>query len=178
MVKTLRFISGYVIGIAIFLILVPYGFFALSKLDYLVDYKMLINSMVLRMVVSGILLLIGAIFMMWSNIFLFLVGKGGPADAMGVSISPRTEKLVTRGPYRFCRHPMVFGALCVYLSLVIFMNSVIGLLALLILICLAAIYLRNSEEKRLLKDFGDEYLEYKKKVPMLFPLIKFRKSRV
>ena len=35
---------------------------------------------------------------------------------------------------------------------------------------LVFIYLRKSEEKRLLKDFGDEYEEYKKKVPMIFPV--------
>jgi protein-S-isoprenylcysteine O-methyltransferase Ste14 len=119
---------------------------------------------------SGILMLIGFIFLIWSNLYLFQVGKGGPADAMGVAISPRTKKLVISGPYRYCRNPMVFGAFTVYLSIVIYLNSVAGLIALVILFFCAVIYLKNSEEKRLLKDFGPDYTEYREKVPMIIPL--------
>jgi protein-S-isoprenylcysteine O-methyltransferase Ste14 len=38
------------------------------------------------------------------------------------------------------------------------------------------IYIKTFEEKRLLKDFGDEYLAYKKNVSMIFP-VKFRKKK-
>lgn len=107
--------------------------------------------------------------MIWSNIFLYEKGKGGPAEGLGVAISPKTKKLVTTGPYKYTRNPMVFGAFCLYASLVIFLNSINGLICLLLLVIIAVIYLRLSEEKRLYTDFGDEFLEYRKKVPMIFP---------
>jgi protein-S-isoprenylcysteine O-methyltransferase Ste14 len=166
----MRFITGYMVGITVFLIIIPYGFYQLSRLDYLVNYQMLIGPMVLRYAVSAVFFLIGLVFVLWSNSFLLIIGEGGPADALGVAISPRTKKLVTRGPYRFCRNPMVFGAFSVYLSLVLFLNSFFGLTGLLILLLMAILYLRHSEEKRLLHDFGDEFLDYKKKVPMIIPI--------
>jgi len=131
---------------------------------------MIVGSMVVRFALSGVLLLIGIIFLLWSNLYLFQIGKGGPAEGMGVAISPRTKKLVISGPYRYCRNPMVFGALSVYLALVIYLNSISGLISLIILLCGAMFYLKYSEEKRLLRDFGSDYIEYRKKVPMIIPL--------
>ena len=169
MKRTLCFLIGYLAGGSLFFILIPYAFFQLSRLDYLLDYRMIISSMALRFAVTGVLLLIGVVFVIWSNILLFTIGKGGPADGFGVTISPRTQKLVIRGPYRYCRHPMVFGALTVYLSETIYLNSFMGLIALVILLSGVVLYLKNSEEKRLIKDFGAEYLAYKMKVPMIIP---------
>jgi protein-S-isoprenylcysteine O-methyltransferase Ste14 len=70
---------------------------------------------------------------------------------------------------------MVLGALLIYLSIVIFLNSLTALSALLIFFFFGITYLKLSEEKRLEKGFGDEFLEYRKKVPMLFPGIRFYK---
>lgn len=70
---------------------------------------------------------------------------------------------------------MVFGAFSLYISMVIFLNSIIGLATLLISLLIAFGYLKLSEEQRLLKDFGDDYIEYKRKVSMIFPMKRFRK---
>ncbi len=172
--KSIRFILGYLAGISIFVIIIPYGFFLLSRLDYLLNYQMIIPSMILRYVISGVLLLLGVVFLVWSNIALFFFGKGGPADVMGVSISPRTTTLVTRGPYRYSRNPMVFGALMIYFSMVLYMNSLIGLIVFVLFCMLAVVYLKHSEEKRLLHDFGSDYLEYRKKVSILIPFPKLK----
>jgi protein-S-isoprenylcysteine O-methyltransferase Ste14 len=169
----LRFIAGYLIGAFLFLLVIPYGFFEMSRLDHLNGYMSLFNSNGIRTGLSGLLLVTGLFFALWSNVFLLFVGKGGPVDAFGVSISPQTKKLVTRGPYRYSRNPMVFGALCVYGAVVVFMNSLFGLIALILLTTGAVLYLRLSEEKRLIRDFGDEYLQYRKKVAMIVPLLKF-----
>ena len=72
-------------------------------------------------------------------------------------------------------HPFSFeskisASIISVLSLLIFLNSIIGLISLLILLLIAINYLRLSEEKRLYKDFGDEYIDYKKKVSMIFPI--------
>ena len=36
-------------------------------------------------------------------------GKGNPFDAMGREIAPRTQYLMTNGPYRYSRNPMMMG---------------------------------------------------------------------
>jgi protein-S-isoprenylcysteine O-methyltransferase Ste14 len=114
--------------------------------------------------------LAGAVFALWSNIYLLDIGKGGPMEGFNMAISPRTKKLVVTGPYRYCRNPMVFGAFMLYVSVSVYLTSIICLFILLIFLFLARVYLSAFEEKRLLKDFGDEYIDYKNKVSMIFPL--------
>ncbi|MBN2016907.1 MAG: isoprenylcysteine carboxylmethyltransferase family protein [Candidatus Cloacimonetes bacterium] len=164
-----RYILGYAIGIIIFLGIIPYSLYELSKLDYLFTNKLLFNNKLLRYIISSLFCIAGAIFMLWSNIYLFKIGKGGPAEAYGISLSPKTKKLVKTGPYRYSRNPMVFGALTFYVSIAILLNSITGLICLCILLFIAIAYLKFSEEKRLLRDFGNEYREYKKNVSMLLP---------
>jgi len=168
--EVIRYIVGYILGAGIFLLLIPFGFFELSRLDYLVNYQVLINSMIIRYIVTLIFFLTGAIFMIWSTVFLFMVGKGGPADGFGISVSPQTKTLVTSGPYRYSRNPMVFGAFSLYGSVVVYLNTFFGLTGLLILLFIAVNYLKLSEEKRLLRDFGDAYADYRKEVSMILPI--------
>ncbi len=175
MKETGRYVLGYIFGITIFIILIPFGLYELSKLDNILSDSELTIAMTLRYIISLLFFSTGAFFLIWSNVFLFKIGKGGPADGLGVSISPQTKKLVTIGPYRYSRNPMVFGAFSLYVSIAIFLNSIIGLLCLLISLFFSIQYLRFSEEKRLLKDFADEYMDYKKKVPMIFPIKRFNK---
>jgi protein-S-isoprenylcysteine O-methyltransferase Ste14 len=175
MKETARYIIGYILGFTVFIVLIPFGLYKLSQLNYLFSGRVIFSSDILRYIISSLIFLVGAIFAVWSNIFLFTVGKGGPVDALGVSISPQTKKLVTIGPYRYSRNPMVFGAFSLYLSIVLFLNSIIGVICIIVFLIIMIIYLKLSEEKRLLKDFGDEYIEYKKKVSMIFPIKRIRK---
>ena len=175
MKEKVRYIIGFILGFIICIILVPFGLVKLSHLDYLLYSKILIPSDLLRYIICSILFLVGAWFAIRSNIFLLTVGKGGPLDGFGITISPRTRKLVTVGPYKYCRNPMVFGAFSLYLSIVVFLNSILGFILLLFFLVLGITYLRFSEEKRLIKDFGNKYLEYRKKVPMIFPIKRIRK---
>lgn len=175
MKESVRYIAGYLLGFNIFILLIPWGLYELSNFDYLVFDGVLIDSDITRYSVGFVLFIAGAIFAVWSNIYLFYVGKGGPVDAFGVSISPQTKKLVTTGPYKYSRNPMVFGAISIYFSLAILFNSIACVICLLGFALLIVIFLKLSEEKRLLKDFGNEYLEYKKKVPMIFPIKRLKR---
>jgi protein-S-isoprenylcysteine O-methyltransferase Ste14 len=159
----------------VFIILIPLGLVELSKFDSWNDYTILIHSSLLKMASSALLVACGLTFMLWSNLFLLKVGKGGPAEGLGIAISPRTQKLVTRGPYHYSRNPMVFGAFASYLGLVLYLNSLTGLMALLLLLVLAIAYLKVFEEKRLEQDFADTYRSYRNQVPMIFPFLKFKR---
>lgn len=168
MSNLLRHIIGYTIGFSLFILLIPYGLVWLGSHDPVLQSN-LNEYLLIRIIISCPFFIIGLIFAVWSNIFLLKIGKGGPVDGFNIAISPRTKKLVTIGPYRYSRNPMVFGAFCFYFSIGLFMLSVISIIILLIFLEIGIFYLKRTEEKRLLKDFGDEYLEYKKNVPMIFP---------
>jgi protein-S-isoprenylcysteine O-methyltransferase Ste14 len=69
------------------------------------------------------------------------------------------------------RHPMYFGSIILYLSFVILIFSLIALF-IFILIVIFYYYLCRYEEKILIDKLGDEYKNYKKNVPMLFPKLR------
>ncbi len=165
-----RHIAGYTVGLSIFILLVPFSLFKISLLDSQIFDMPLIKSEIVRIFMAFPFFLAGAVFALWSNIYLLDIGKGGPMEGFNMAISPRTKKLVVTGPYRYCRNPMVFGAFMLYVSVSIYLTSIICLFILLIFLFLARVYLSEFEEKRLLKDFGDEYIDYKNKVSMIFPL--------
>ena len=75
-------------------------------------------------------------------------------------------KLITGGLYRFVRHPLyTFGLLILWLSPRMTVNSLVVYVSLTIYILVGAYF----EEKKLLREFGREYAEYKSVTPMLIP---------
>jgi len=168
--KIMRHIAGYAIGITIFLVLIPWGLYHLASLIDGFFGITRIASLPVRIAVALPLLLVGLSFAAWSNASLFFRGKGGPADGFGIAVSPRTERLVTTGPYRYTRNPMVFGALSCYFSLLSFLGSIGGIVFLILLVPFIALYLRVFEERRLVADFGKDYERYRHEVSMIFPI--------
>jgi len=174
--KIIRHILGYIIGISLFGLFIPFGLIGLAKSPYcFLNFSIIANTS-FRIILGLIFLVPGLFFMIWSNLALFKTGKGGPADGFGLAVSPRTEKLVISGPYVYTRNPMVFGAFMSYFSLGIFCDSPSVLVLLLLCIPLVMFYLKLTEEKRLFKDFGDEFIQYKKQVSMIFPLNKIKRK--
>jgi protein-S-isoprenylcysteine O-methyltransferase Ste14 len=168
MSNTIRHLIGYIIGLSIFIVLIPYGLYKLSELDPFINAG-LTEYLCLRLIISLPFCLIGLFYAIWSNIFLLDIGKGGPTDGFNVAISPRTKNLVVTGPYRYSRNPMVFGALTLYFSISLFLLSLLSLITLIVFIWFVIQYLKRTEEKRLLKDFGEAYSAYKSITSMIFP---------
>jgi methanethiol S-methyltransferase len=78
--------------------------------------------------------------------------------------------LVTDGLYRVVRHPLyTFSLLILWLSPSISMNSFVVCLALTIYILIGIIF----EERKLLREFGQEYANYRSATPMLIPGVKW-----
>jgi protein-S-isoprenylcysteine O-methyltransferase Ste14 len=168
--RLLRHIAGFTVGFCLFAVAVPLGLYELSRgIDELLRLERF-GSPVLRSALALPLLLLGLVFVLWSNVSLLTRGSGGPADGFGVAISPRTERLIVAGPYRYTRNPMVFGVLSAYLSISLFLGSTGGLVLLAVLTPLFVFYLRRVEEQRLRSDFGEEYEEYRRSVSMIIPL--------
>jgi len=79
-------------------------------------------------------------------------------------------KLVTSGFYRYIRHPLyTFGLLILWLSPSVTVNSFVVYLSLTIYILVGAYF----EERKLLREFGQAYADYKASTPMLIPGLKF-----
>lgn len=167
--RLLRHILGFTVGLSLFAVAIPFALYRLSRLiDSLLGIEPL-GAPILRLGLGLPFLLLGLGFVLWSNLFLVTQGRGGPADGFGVAISPRTERLVITGPYRYTRNPMVFGAFSAYFSLCLFLGSIGGLAVLAVFFPLALRYLKVTEEKRLAGDFGEEYEDYQRRVPMVIP---------
>jgi len=168
MKRFFRFLLGYSIGFSVFVLLIPYGIYSLSASDPFINLN-LNEFLLIRIMAAAPFLFIGLFFMIWSNLSLFLTGKGGPTEGFGVAITPRTKVLVTTGPYRYCRNPMVFGAFSFYLSIAVFHFSFLTMVALQFLLWFIVRYIIRSEEKRLDKEFGKAFNDYCRKTPVLIP---------
>lgn len=78
------------------------------------------------------------------------------------------ENLVTSGIYQYIRHPIYTGLIGIFIGYFLFdphVTAMIHLLALLSYLPLGIFY----EEKKLIEIYGQEYLDYKKYVPAIFP---------
>ena len=82
-------------------------------------------------------------------------------------------QVITGGVFSIVRHPIYLGAILVYAGLIC-MTLSIASAAFWIVIILFYRFISRYEEKLLIRRFGDEYLSYSIKVPMLFPLRLFR----
>jgi protein-S-isoprenylcysteine O-methyltransferase Ste14 len=78
--------------------------------------------------------------------------------------------LVVNGLYRFVRHPLyTFSLGILWLSPSITVNSFIVYVALTVYILIGIVF----EERKLLREFGQAYADYKSVTPMLLPGLKF-----
>lgn len=147
---------GYFLGFAIFIVGIPVLMWVVSGMPTVFDIPEG------RMFIGILLALSGLALSIWSIVHMRLVGKGNPFDAMGHEVAPRTKHLMTEGPYRFSRNPMLSGTYLYYIGYVVAFWSWWALLVFVAVAALMSLQVR-SEEKRLEADFGEEYLEYKKR---------------
>jgi len=80
------------------------------------------------------------------------------------------HQLITHGIYKYVRHPVYTGTLLRTFAIPIYTTSLLGFLFALVGIPLI-IYRIGVEEKMLIEEFSDEYLEYTKATRKLFPYV-------
>jgi len=99
---------------------------------------------------SLILLILGLIVCLWSQLLIL--------------IKVPKKQLITTGPYVLVKHPLYTGASFLVLpALGCILNNWLGLLFGIILYIATRMY-RPEEEKRMNKEFGEEYEKYSKGV--------------
>ena len=149
-------IFGYLLGLLIFVIGIP-------ALMWLVSGRPWPYASAVLCVVGVLLAVVGLALSIYSIIYMRIVGKGNPFDAYNHEVAPRTQHLMTGGPYSLSRNPMLVGIYIYDVGILLWLWSALPLLVFLVEVILLTIQVR-SEEKRLEKDFGQEYLDYKKRV--------------
>ena len=86
----------------------------------------------------------------------------------------RSSQLVTHGLYRWVRHPLyTAGLLFIWLTPVMSINSLIVIISATIYIFVGALF----EERKLEREFGVAYAEYKANTPMLVPGLALRRNK-
>ena len=105
----------------------------------------------------------GFALVVWSVHIQYILGKGTPAPMVA------TQRLVTQGPYAHTRSPMTLGALFMYLGIGVWMGAGTVIVLTVIVFSLLLTYIYIHETRELAERFGDEYLQYKKRTPFLFP---------
>lgn len=117
--------------------------------------------------ITGLILMAAGIFFISWSIINFLMARGTP-----VPFNP-PPKLVTSGPYRYIRNPMVTGLFIFLFGTGFYLSSVSSVLIFTpLFILLNMLELKLIEEPELEKRLGKEYTEYKNRVPMFFPRIR------
>ncbi|MBO6027251.1 MAG: isoprenylcysteine carboxylmethyltransferase family protein [Bacteroidales bacterium] len=151
--RKLREIAGYTLGGMMFVLLIPTLMWLASGQPDLCAVP------VWRMAVAIVPAVFGLSLSVWSIVYMRRKGDGNPMDAFGHEVAPRTKHLMTEGPYRLSRNPMLTGSFIYYAGVCVWLWS---WQALLVFVAFVAIMMLQvlSEEKRLRKDFGEKYEAY------------------
>ncbi|MBQ2652023.1 MAG: isoprenylcysteine carboxylmethyltransferase family protein [Methanobrevibacter sp.] len=156
---------GYLLGLIIFIIGIPFLMYLAS------GWPNISQIGFLQWFVLIILAIIGIGLSVWSIAYMKNVGKGNPFDAFNHEVAPRTNSLMTDGPYGICRNPMLAGVFIYHVGVLIALLSLGALIVFVIEILIMSIQVKK-EEQRLKKDFGEEYLQYMKHTYRFLPIKK------
>lgn len=121
--------------------------------------------------IAGILLFLAGVYIVWVSFSSFDL-----SEFLGLKQeSTESLTLFTKGYYSFSRHPMYFGSILIFWSLyLLFSNNFFLSFA---IISTTYAYAGSwSEEQKLIKTFGNPYIEYQNSVSMIIPFRAFFKK--
>jgi protein-S-isoprenylcysteine O-methyltransferase Ste14 len=161
------------------LLLIPAGFLFLFLFPYtLVVLLPRLNAAfnlprisfgAVNLIIGGLLVILGAVFGLWSIVQQITQAQGTPIPVMA------TQKLLIHGVFKYSRNPMLFGLFCAYLGLALLVESISSIVAVVLFTLLIIVYIKTIEEKELELRFGQDYLDYKVSTPFFFPGVPGRK---
>lgn len=117
--------------------------------------------------ILGLLFLSAGLILFFYTVFLFRVyGKG--------TLAPwtPTQTLIIRGPYKYCRNPMITGVFFILIGECFLLRSANMLIWTFAFFLINTFYFILKEEPDLYKRFGEEYKKYKKNVPRWIPRVR------
>ena len=144
---------GYFLGLIIFIIGIPFIMYLASGSPNFAHIGLVQCLMLIILAIVGIGLSV------WSIVYMKNIGDGNPFDAFNHEIAPRTNSLMTEGPYGVCRNPMLLGVFIYHVGVLLALLSLGALVVFIIEIIIMNIQVKK-EEQRLKRDFGKDYEEY------------------
>lgn len=151
--KTLRETFGYALGGLLFVLLLP----AILWLCSLMPALTLPSQP--KLICALLLAVIGLALSIWAIVYMRHVGDGNPMDAFGHEVAPRTKHLMTDGPYRLSRNPMLTGIFLYLIGCCVWLWTWQSVVAFAVFVIIMLVQVR-TEEQRLRRDFGEEYEDY------------------
>ncbi|MBR4839190.1 MAG: isoprenylcysteine carboxylmethyltransferase family protein [Paludibacteraceae bacterium] len=160
--KIVKEIFGYLLGGILFVALIPSIMWIVS------GRPALIPSEVLRLVAGAVFALFGLALSVWSIVHMRNKGNGNPMDAFGHEVAPRTQHLMTDGPYRLSRNPMLTGTFLYLIGICLWLWTWQAVAVFVIFVVIMLVQVR-TEENRLRRDFGEEYEAYCRRTGRFLP---------
>lgn len=160
--KTLKEIFGYLLGGILFVCLIPSIMWIASGRPELFPAE------TLRLVIGAILAIDGLAISVWSIVYMRYKGNGNPMDAFGHEVAPLTKHLMTDGPYRLSRNPMLTGTFVYLIGICTWLWTWQALAVFIIFVVIMLVQVR-TEESRLRRDFGEEYEVYCRRTGRFLP---------
>jgi protein-S-isoprenylcysteine O-methyltransferase Ste14 len=138
----------------------PQPRFTLSLLQHLSVFVPVVNFSIplFHLLLSAPFLIAGS----------WLAINGVKATTLKVAETHRTETIVTTGSYSVVRHPQYLGGLLAHVG-ISFLFSAWGSFLVTPLMGALVYLISRKEEEELTREFGKEYDDYTKRVPMLIP---------
>jgi protein-S-isoprenylcysteine O-methyltransferase len=81
------------------------------------------------------------------------------------------HRLVETGLYKYIRHPGYLGQLIIFFGISTSISNWLSVLAMMIPVTLGYLYRMRVEEKFMLEELGEDYLNYQERTKRLIPLI-------
>ena len=154
---------GYALGLVLFVVLIPVIMWLCSKMPaFRLPHPFLVGIAILC-VIDGLFLSI------WAIVYMRRVGDGNPMDAFGHEVAPRTKHLMTDGPYRLSRNPMLSGIFLYLIGCCLWLWTWQSVVVFLVFVAIM-LFQVCTEEERLRRDFGEEYEEYCRRVGRFWPV--------
>lgn len=144
-----KFIITFLIFLGVFLAIYPSNFRMIWRTREFGTFQ----------IAGSIVLTIGVFLRFFS---IMTLGKHFTPD-IGVL---EDKKLVTKGLYSKIRHPSYTGEIIAFLGLALVFQHIPSSIFIFVFPTIAFVYRAIVEEKKLIEEFGEEYLEYKKRTRM------------
>jgi protein-S-isoprenylcysteine O-methyltransferase Ste14 len=114
-------------------------------------------------------LLIAGVLMTLSSVLLFTYAVVYLRRGFFGNTEPVLELLITKGPYKFCRHPLYLSFLFLLFGFGILLGSRISIIFTLLFSVPSAIYRAKKEDIHLKSKFGESWEHYSSKVGLFYP---------
>lgn len=98
-----------------------------------------------------------------------LVVLGVLLRTWAAGIITKNKKLVTYGPYSFCRHPLYLGTFLISLGFVFLLNDLENIMVIILFTVFIYMPKIKEEERKLYREFKDSWEEYVSKTSSLMP---------